>query len=80
MLESLLASSDWLVDNQFSVADVAVGSYLNYVPIFFRNVRPSSRPNLVRYMQRCAAREPFQQAFGREHAEQIAAFAALWLR
>lgn len=35
-LESIIGTSDWLVDNSFSVADVAVASYLNYVPVFFR--------------------------------------------
>lgn len=31
VLEEILGRCDWLVDNSFSVADVAVGSYLNYV-------------------------------------------------
>lgn len=80
MLENILSKSEWLVDNTFSVADVAVGSYLNYVPLFFRNVRPSSRPNLVKYMRRCAEREAFSKAFGNEHAQQILAFAAVWAK
>jgi len=79
-LESILSSSDWLVDNTFSVADVAVGSYLNYVPLFFRNVKPSTRPQTVRYMQRCAARPAFAAAFSAEHARQIQDFAALWAK
>jgi glutathione S-transferase/alpha,alpha-trehalase len=44
--------SDYIVDNEFSVADVAVASYLNYVPIFFRNANLSIRPNIVKYMRR----------------------------
>ena len=80
VLENILSKSDWLVDNTFSVADVAVGSYLNYVPLFFRNVRPASRPNLVKYMRRCAQREAFSRAFGVEHAQQIIAFAAVWAK
>jgi glutathione S-transferase len=36
-LEKILSTSDWLVNNEFSVADVAVGAYLNYVPVFFGN-------------------------------------------
>jgi glutathione S-transferase/alpha,alpha-trehalase len=35
-LESIVGKSEWLVDGKFSIADVAVASYLNYVPIFFR--------------------------------------------
>ena len=35
VLESILSDNEWLVGGEFSVADVAVGSYLNYVPIFF---------------------------------------------
>jgi glutathione S-transferase/alpha,alpha-trehalase len=77
-LERILSGSDWLVDNTFSVADVAVASYLNYVPLFFRNVKPSSRPQTVRYMRRCAERPAFAAAFSAEHASQVQAFAALW--
>merc|ERR1712138_197633 len=36
-LEEILGEREWLVDGEFSIADVAVGSYLNYVPIFFGN-------------------------------------------
>jgi hypothetical protein len=31
----VLSKNEWLVNNEFSVADVAVGAYLNYVPVFF---------------------------------------------
>ena len=79
VLESLLGESDWLVDNKFTVADVAVASYLNYVPIFFSNVNPSSRPNMVRYMQRCAERPGFAKAFGEDHASLIQSKAKAWL-
>lgn len=78
-LEKLLGNSDWLVDNKFSIADVAVASYLNYVPVFFRDVNPSMRPNIVRYMTRSAERPSFAQAFGREHANIIQEKAKVWL-
>jgi glutathione S-transferase len=78
-LERLLSEKTWLVDNEFSVADVAVGSYLNYVPVFFGSVNPSKRPNLVKYMIRCAEREPFAKAFGSDHAEVITRKGASWL-
>jgi glutathione S-transferase len=50
-LDGLLAKTDWIVDNEFSVADVAIASYLNYVPVFFQ-VKQVPRPNIVRYMRR----------------------------
>jgi len=79
VLEKLLGASEYLVNNKFSVADVAVASYLNYVPIFFSNVNPSIRPNMVRYMERCASRPAFGQAFGEDHASLIQAKAKTWL-
>lgn len=38
VLEATLGAREWLVDGTFGVADVAVGSYLNYVPLFFSQV------------------------------------------
>jgi glutathione S-transferase len=70
-LDQLLGQFDWLVDNTFSVADVAVGAYLNYVPVFFRSANPSRRPNIVKYMQRCAERPAFAEAFGQGHADAV---------
>ena len=72
VLDQLLAESDYLVDNDFSVADVAVCSYLNYVPLFFPSVRLNS-PNIVAYMKRCAERPAFAKAFGAGHAQAVLA-------
>jgi len=71
-LEEILGQSEWLVDNEFSVADVAVASYLNYVPVFFGNIDLSRRPNVAAYMKRCAARPSFAKAFGEQHAAAVA--------
>lgn len=79
-LESILGENEWLVNNDFSVADVAVGSYLNYVPVFFSSVNPSRRPNMVKYMQRCASRPAYVEAFGKEHAALISKKCEDWLR
>jgi len=38
VLDKLLAQSSWLVDDTFSAADVAVGSYILYVLLFFPQV------------------------------------------
>merc|ERR1740138_2030632 len=67
-LNAILTDSEWLVDGAFSVADVAVGSYLNYVPIFFPQADLSSTPATAEYMRRCARRPAFAAAFGDGHA------------
>jgi len=71
-LNGLLGDSEWLVDGEFSVADVAVASYLNYVPVFFGQVDLSQRPHIAAYMKRCAARPAFAEAFGEPHAAAVA--------
>jgi glutathione S-transferase/alpha,alpha-trehalase len=79
LLEAILSKNEWLVDNKFSVADVAVASYLNYVPIFFKNVNLTLKPNIVRYMQKCAKRPFYEKAFGYEHAALIIEKSNKWL-
>lgn len=69
----------WLCGD-FGVADCAVGSYLNYVPVFFPNVNPGSRPNICSYMLRCAERTAFSEAFGAGHAGMIREKAPAWLQ
>jgi glutathione S-transferase/alpha,alpha-trehalase len=59
-----LSKNEYLVKGGFSLADVAVASYLLYVPQFFRGVDLSRWPNVVSYMKRCAEREGYGQAFG----------------
>jgi len=63
-LESLLSDREFLVDGGFSLADVAVASYLLYVPQFFSGIDLSRWPNVVGYMRRCASRECYGKAFG----------------
>ena len=64
VLDDILATSDYLVDDTFSVADVAVASYLLYVPQFFSDVSFARYPNVARYMGRCASRDAYATAFG----------------
>jgi len=80
-LEQILGErgTGWLTGPTFGVADVAVGSYLNYVPVFFKNADPSARPNICRYMQRCAERPEFAEAFGAGHADMVKTKTAKWL-
>ena len=79
VLDNMLGSKEWLVDNKFSVADVAVGSYLNYVPIFFRGISKLSRTNVGKYMIRCAERPAYAKAFGDDHAALIKAKVPGWI-
>jgi glutathione S-transferase len=64
-LNELLGRETYLVEGAgFTLADVAVSSYLLYVLQFFPNVDLSRWPNLVRYMTDCASRPGYGQAFG----------------
>ena len=64
VLDKLLSKQDFLVEGGFSLADVAVASYLLYVPQFFQGTDLSRWPNVVRYMRQCAEREGYGKAFG----------------
>lgn len=80
VLEEMLGSCDFIVDDTFSVADVAVASYLNYVPLFNGDsITLREIPNVVRYMERCAEREKFRAAFGPQHQNMVRALCGKWL-
>lgn len=64
-LDQMLSKQPFLVGSDFTLADVAVASYLLYVLQFFPGVDVSSRwPNMKRYMKDCASREFYGKAFG----------------
>lgn len=63
-LEQLLSKQSYLLGDKFTIADVAVASYLLYVPQFFQDIDLSRWPNVVRYMKECASREMYGKAFG----------------
>mmetsp|Transcript_15474 Transcript_15474/g.30873 ORF Transcript_15474/g.30873 Transcript_15474/m.30873 type:complete len:242 (+) Transcript_15474:174-899(+) len=72
VLESVMSTRDWILDtDEPSVADVAIASYLCYVPLFNPGVDLSNLPNCARYMKRCAGREQFRDAFGEGHADLV---------
>lgn len=78
-LEGILGDNAYLVDDSFSIADVACASYLCYVPLFFGSKADLSlRPNMCRYMARCAARPAYAKAFGEDHAELVIKKAQEW--
>ena len=78
-LNDMLGEREWLVGDAFSVADAAVASYLNYVPLFHRAADLSATPNTVKYMQRCAERPTFAEAFGEGHQALVLSKCEEWL-
>lgn len=64
-LNKILSDSTYLVQGEFSLADVAVASYLLYVVQFFPDVNLHSKwPYVVRFMKDCAGREGYEKAYG----------------
>jgi len=63
-LNNILADTDFLVEGEFSVADVAVASYLLYVLQFFPGVDLSRWPNIVKFMTAACSRPGYAKAFG----------------
>eukprot|EP00929_Paragymnodinium_shiwhaense_P102822 TRINITY_DN66051_c0_g1_i2.p1 TRINITY_DN66051_c0_g1~~TRINITY_DN66051_c0_g1_i2.p1 ORF type:complete len:245 (+),score=50.89 TRINITY_DN66051_c0_g1_i2:160-894(+) len=66
-LNAILAQQEYLLgdgEEAFSVADVAVGSYLLFVPIFFPDINVSKWPNVQRYMLALCQRPAYARAFG----------------
>ena len=60
VLDAALARGPWILGENFSAADVAIGSALNFSVRLFKMV--PSRPNFETYIARCAARGAFQRA------------------
>jgi hypothetical protein len=52
--------------DEFSVSDIAVSSYLLYLPLFFPTLDLSKWPSMLSYMARCADRpacpKPYKEA------------------
>ena len=60
VLEAALEEGPWILGEQFSAADIAIGSGLNFAVRNFKMV--PSRPAFDRYLDRCSARPAFQRA------------------
>jgi len=73
-LETVLSKQEYLVDGGFSLADVAVSSYLLFVPQFFRDINLNRWPNVVNYMIRCASRDCYGKAYSRPVQNFVVAF------
>ena len=62
-LSELFERQPFVLGEQFSVADVAVGSLLSYIPMMLK-LDLSSYPGVTSYMQRMAERPAFAKAIG----------------
>lgn len=61
-LNSILAKQPYLLGEEFTVADVAVGSLLAFIPIMLKEVDLSPYPAVIDYMKRLTERPAFQKA------------------
>ena len=59
-LDQALAKGPWLLGDDFSAADIAIGAGMNFAIRMFKMV--PTRPNFDRYLDACAARPAFQRA------------------
>jgi glutathione S-transferase len=66
VLEKILSKEEYLVEGGFSIADIAVSSYL-LLPRFLKDIDLNRWPNVVQYMLRCASRE----GYGKSHSPQV---------
>jgi glutathione S-transferase len=60
VLDQALEKGPWLLGDDFSAADIAIGAGLNSAVRLFKMI--PSRPSFDRYLDRCAARPAFQRA------------------
>ena len=63
-LDKILEKQPYLAGENFTLADVAVASYLLYVLQFFPGVDVSRWPHVKAYMKDCCSREAYGKAFG----------------
>lgn len=68
-LNQIFERQPFLLGEQFSVADVAVGSILNYIPMMLK-VDLSPYPAVLGYMKRLAERPAFHKAIGSRFSAQ----------
>ena len=60
VLDATLAKGPWILGENFSAADIVIGSGLNFAVRLFKLV--PSRASFDRYLDACAARPAFQRA------------------
>jgi glutathione S-transferase len=60
VLDAALTKGPWILGENFSAADIAIGAGLNFAVRMFKMV--PSRPSFEAYIARCVARPAFQRA------------------
>jgi len=60
VLDAALEKGPWILGENFSAADIVIGSGLNFSVRLFKMV--PTRPSFDRYLDRSAARPAFQRA------------------
>jgi glutathione S-transferase len=60
VLDAALTTGPWILGDNFSAADIAIGAGLNFAVRMFKMV--PSRPSFEAYIARCVARPAFQRA------------------
>jgi len=60
VLDAALTTGPWILGENFSAADIAIGAGLNFAVRLFKMV--PSRPSFEAYIARCVARPAFQRA------------------
>ncbi|MGY8667899.1 glutathione S-transferase family protein [Bradyrhizobium sp. UFLA05-109] len=60
VLDAALAKGPWILGDEFTAADIVIGSGLNFAVRMFKLVPP--RPSFDAYIARCVARPAFQRA------------------
>jgi glutathione S-transferase len=60
VLDAALEKGPWILGENFSAADIVIGSALNFSVRLFKMV--PSRPSFEAYLARCVARPAFQVA------------------
>lgn len=69
-LNTYLSEQDYLVGGTFGVSDVAVGSLLFYLPLFFK-MDLSDYPAVQAYMKRLGDRPAFQATLGARYTNSL---------
>jgi glutathione S-transferase len=63
-LNEIFSKQAFILGEEFSVADIAVGAMLAYVPMMIKDLDLSPYPAVVDYIKRMSAREAFGKSIG----------------